>query len=70
MSDLEFDLESLICECHLVSWAELKRELKEHNCSSFEFEDLKKLKIIGHGCGQCLKIWELELRKLIDSQKY
>lgn len=67
------DIENcLICECHLVSWGDLAsilQELKPGNDASVtltQVADLKKYRIVGHGCGQCLKTWEYELQQLID----
>ena len=62
------DIENcLICECHLVDLEELKLLLIEaKGCVVLEkVEDLKTNRIIGHGCGQCLKSWEPELEQLL-----
>ena len=59
----------LICECHLVDLDELKLILKDaatQQLTLTKIEDLKRYRIIGHGCGQCLKTWETELQELID----
>lgn len=69
------DLEVLICECNLVSWGELEnlcasnhQQLAESARKNVDewFDDLKKLKIIGHGCGQCCHNWRPELLLLRD----
>lgn len=68
---------NLICECHLVNMEELKAFLVElKRCKNepgqkvaavdlTEVDDFKKYRIIGHGCGQCLKTWEYELQNLL-----
>jgi hypothetical protein len=64
----------LICECHLVSWEDLHQIFQElkpgHDASIMltQVEDFKKYRILGHGCGQCLKTWEYELQQLINEQ--
>ncbi len=64
----------LICECHLVSWGDLNevlQELKLGHAASItltQVSDLKKYRVLGHGCGQCLKTWENELQHLLDEQ--
>ncbi len=56
----------LICECHLVELGELKLLIHEAKDTVLKgVEDLKAHRIIGHGCGQCLKTWEYELEQLL-----
>lgn len=59
----------LICECHLVEFEELKNFIKESSKTGpkiARLEDLKLNRIIGHGCGQCLKTWEHEIKLLLE----
>lgn len=56
----------LICECHLVDFEELKALIQQDKGLKLKkVEDLKLNRIIGHGCGQCLKTWEHELEQLL-----
>lgn len=63
----------LICECHLVDLEELKLIIQDDFQANkarvlTKVSDFKDLRIIGHGCGQCLKIWELELEQLLNEK--
>jgi len=64
----------LICECHLVCWEDLHQIFQAlktgHDASIMltQVDDFKKYRILGHGCGQCLKTWEYELQQLIKEK--
>lgn len=67
MNWLKAEGSELVCECNLVSWDELFKKLELTKDKILSIEELKNNKIIGHGCGQCLTIWESELKSLIES---
>lgn len=58
-----------MCECHMVSWNDLV-ELVDCNRGILKSpDDLKLYRIIGHGCGQCLRAWEDDLRLLLKKRQ-